>query len=34
MLLLKKGHLGEVGATVWPKKLKDMCAKKSINVLE
>ncbi len=34
MLLLKKAHLGEVSVTVWPKKLKDMCAKKSIHVLE
>ncbi len=34
MLLLKKAHLGEVSVTVWPKVLKDMCAKKRINVLE
>jgi len=34
MLLLKKAHLGEVSVTVWPKILKDMCAKKKIHVLE
>lgn len=34
MLLLRKAHLGEVSATVWPKILKDMCAKKNIFVLE
>jgi aspartate--ammonia ligase len=34
MLLLKKAHLGEVTVTVWPKILKDMCAKKNIHVLE
>jgi len=34
MTLLKKAHLGEVSVTVWPKILKDMCAKKSIHVLE
>lgn len=34
MLLLKKAHLGEVSVTVWPKILKEMCAKKRINVLE
>lgn len=34
MLLLKKAHLGEVSVTVWPKILKDMCAKKNIRVLE
>ncbi len=34
MLLLKKAHLGEVSVTVWPKILKDMCAKKQILVLE
>lgn len=33
MLLLKKAHLGEVSVTVWPKVLKDMCAKKNIHVL-
>ncbi len=34
MQLLKKAHLGEVSVTVWPKILKDMCAKKNIHVLE
>jgi aspartate--ammonia ligase len=34
MLLLRKAHLGEVSVTVWPKILKDMCAKKNIFVLE
>jgi len=34
MLLLKKAHLGEVSVTVWPKILKEMCAKKNIYVLE
>jgi aspartate--ammonia ligase len=34
MSLLKKAHLGEVSATVWPKILKDMCNKKNIHVIE
>jgi len=34
MLLLKKAHLGEVSVTVWPKILKEICAKKNIFVLE
>jgi aspartate--ammonia ligase len=34
MMLLKKAHLGEVSVTVWPKVLKDMCAKKNIHVLD
>jgi aspartate--ammonia ligase len=34
MLLLRKAHLGEVSVTVWPKRLKDICAKKNIFVLE
>jgi len=34
MLLLRKAHLGEVSVTVWPKILKDICAKKNILVLE
>ncbi|MEW6252697.1 MAG: aspartate--ammonia ligase [Planctomycetota bacterium] len=34
MLLLKKAHLGEVSVTVWPRALKDICAKKNIHVLE
>jgi len=33
MLLLRKAHLGEVSVTVWPKVLKEMCAKKNIHVL-
>lgn len=34
MLLLRKAHLGEVSVTVWPKILKQMCARKNIFVLE
>jgi len=34
MLILKKAHIGEVSATVWPKILKDMCHKKDIHVIE
>ncbi len=34
MLLLKKAHIGEVSATVWPKILKEMCARKNIHVIE
>ena len=34
MTILKKAHLGEVSATVWPKILKDMCEKKEIHVIE
>jgi aspartate--ammonia ligase len=34
MLLLKKAHIGEVSAAVWPKVLKDMCKKKNIHVIE
>jgi aspartate--ammonia ligase len=34
MSILKKAHLGEVSVTVWPKVLKDMCAKRKIFVLE
>ena len=34
MLLLKKAHIGEVSATVWPRILKDMCKKKNIYVIE
>ncbi len=34
MLLLKKAHIGEVSATVWPKILKQMCKKKNIHVIE
>jgi aspartate--ammonia ligase len=34
MLLLRKAHLGEVSVTVWPDVLKEMCAARSIHVLE
>jgi len=34
MLFLKKAHIGEVSATVWPKILKDICRKKNIHVIE
>jgi len=34
MLLLRKAHLGEVSVTVWPKVLKEMCARKHIFVLD
>jgi aspartate--ammonia ligase len=34
MSILKKAHLGEVSATVWPKVLKDMCRNKNIHVIE
>jgi len=34
MIILKKAHIGEVSATVWPKVLKDMCHKKNIHVIE
>ena len=34
MLLLRKAHLGEVSVTVWPDVLKQMCAARSIDVLE
>ena len=34
MLLLRKAHLGEVSVTVWPKVLREMCARKNIHVLE
>jgi aspartate--ammonia ligase len=34
MLLLRKAHLGEVTVSVWPKRLKEMCARKNIGVLE
>jgi len=33
MYLLRTAHLGEVSVTVWPKALKDICAKKNIRVL-
>jgi aspartate--ammonia ligase len=34
MQLLRKAHLGEVSVTVWPKVLKEMCARKNIFVLD
>ena len=34
MSLLRKAHLGEVSVTVWPRKLKDICAARKIHVLE
>nr|HDN00312.1 aspartate--ammonia ligase [Deltaproteobacteria bacterium] len=34
MYLLRTAHIGEVSVSVWPKGLKDICAKKSIYVLE
>jgi aspartate--ammonia ligase len=34
MLLLRKAHLGEVTVSVWPKILKEMCARKNIHVLD
>ncbi|MCE7733898.1 MAG: aspartate--ammonia ligase [Candidatus Heimdallarchaeota archaeon] len=34
MSILKKAHIGECSVTVWPKILKDICAKKNIHVLE
>ncbi len=34
MTILKKAHLGECSVTVWPKILKDLCAKRNIHVLE
>ncbi|UCD06616.1 MAG: aspartate--ammonia ligase [candidate division WOR-3 bacterium] len=34
MYILRAAHLGEVSVTVWPKVLKDICAKRNIHVLE
>jgi len=34
MALLRKAHLGECSVSVWPKVLKEMCAKRNIHVLE
>lgn len=34
MYLLRTAHLGEVSVTVWPKILKDMCAKRNIHVFD
>jgi aspartate--ammonia ligase len=34
MYLLRTAHLGEVTISVWPKILRDICAKKDIHILE
>ena len=34
MYLLRTAHLGEVTVSVWPDKLKQICARKNIHVLE
>jgi aspartate--ammonia ligase len=34
MLLLRKAHLGEVGVTIWPRELRDICAERNIHVLQ
>jgi len=34
MLLLRKAHLGEVGVTIWPRELKEICAERNIHVLQ
>jgi aspartate--ammonia ligase len=34
MYLLRTAHLGECSVTVWPKILRDMCAKRNIHVLQ
>jgi aspartate--ammonia ligase len=34
MYLLRKAHLGEVSVSVWPRQLKEICAKKNIHVLQ
>jgi aspartate--ammonia ligase len=34
MYLLRKAHLGECSVTVWPNRLKEICAKRNIHVLE
>jgi len=34
MLLLRKAHLGEVSVSVWPQILKEMRARRNIDVLE
>ncbi len=34
MYLLRTAHLGEVTVSVWPKQLKEICAKRNIMVLE
>jgi len=34
MYLLRTAHLGEVTVSVWPRQLKEICARKNIRVLE
>ena len=34
MYLLRTAHIGEVSVSVWPKQLKDICARKNIHVIE
>ena len=34
MYFLRTAHLGEVSVTIWPKPLKEICAKRNIRVLE
>ena len=34
MLLLRKAPLGEVGVTIWPQELKDICIERNIHVLQ
>lgn len=34
MLLLRKAHLGEVGVTIWPRELRDICTERNIHVLQ
>ncbi|NVM54046.1 MAG: aspartate--ammonia ligase [Candidatus Helarchaeota archaeon] len=34
MIILKKAHIGEVEASVWPKILKDMCKKRNIHIID
>jgi aspartate--ammonia ligase len=34
MYLLRTAHLGEVSVTVWPRQLKEICARRNIHVLE
>ncbi|MEN8189670.1 MAG: aspartate--ammonia ligase [Thermodesulfobacteriota bacterium] len=33
MYLLRTAHIGEVSVSVWPERLKEMCARKNIHVL-
>lgn len=34
MLVLRKAHIGEVSVSVWPERLKDICNRRNIHVLE